>query len=62
MGDFVDAIGRGISGFVGGSIEVIGQIFTSIFGFLSPVAPGGMLPLVVGGGALAAAAWFLLRR
>ena len=62
MGDFVDAIGRGISGFVGGSVEVIGQIFNGIFAFLSPIAPGGMLPIVVGGGALVAVTWFLLKR
>ena len=62
MGDFIDAIGRGIGGFVGGSLDVIGQIFTSIFGFLTPILPGPLLPLVVGGAFLALIAWFLLKR
>ena len=62
MGDFIDAIGRGVGGFVGGSLDVIGQIFTSIFGFLTPILPGPFLPPVVGGAFLAVIAWFLLKR
>jgi hypothetical protein len=62
MGDFIDAIGRGVGGFVGGSLEVIGQIFTSVFGFLTPVIPEEWLPLVVGGAFLALIALFLLKR
>jgi lipopolysaccharide export LptBFGC system permease protein LptF len=62
MGDFIDAIGRGVGGLVGGSVEVIGQILNSFFGFLSPVLPGTLAPLVVGGVALLAGAWFLLKR
>ena len=62
MGDFIDAIGRGVGGFVGGSLEVIGQIFKSVFGFLTPVIPEDLIPLVVGGAMLALVALFLLKR
>lgn len=62
MGDFVEAIGRGIGGLVSGSLDVIGQILNSIFGFLSPFLPGPVLPLVLIGGAFAGMMWFLFRR
>ena len=43
MGDFVGAIGQGISGLVGGSINALSVAFDSVVGALQQMLPG---PLV----------------
>lgn len=62
MGDFIDAIGRGISGLVAGSLQVIGEVWNSIFGFLNIFLPGPILPVVLAGLAFAGVMFFLFRR
>lgn len=62
MGDFVDAIGRGIGGLVADSLNVIGDIFNSVFGFLNIFLPGPILGVVLGGLAFAGVMWFLFKR
>ena len=49
MDDFLDAIGRGIGGLVGGAIDVIVGIVGSIYGWLNVFLPGPILPVVLGG-------------
>ena len=46
MGDFVGAIGRGVSGLVGGSIHALSVAFDSVVGALSQLLPGVWLPIV----------------
>lgn len=62
MDDFLDAIGRGIGGLVGGAIEVIVGIVGSIYGWLNVFLPGPILPVVLGGLVFAGAMWFLFKR
>jgi hypothetical protein len=62
VGDFVDSIGRGIGGLVGGALDVLGGIFGSIYGWLNVFLPGPILPVVLGGLVFAAVMWFLFRR
>lgn len=45
MGDFIDAIGRGISGLVGGSIDALGQAFNTVVGDLQQLLPGPLFPI-----------------
>lgn len=59
MGDFIGAIGEGISGLVGGSIDAISDGFDTIVGGLQTVLPGPLLPLALGGTVLLVAWWFL---
>ena len=58
MGDFVGAIGDGIAGLVGGSIDAISDGFDTIVGTLQAWLPGPLFPLVLGGTVLLAAWWF----
>jgi hypothetical protein len=62
MGDFVDAIGRGIGGLVAESLNVISDIFDSVFGFLNIFLPGPILGVVLAGLAFAGVMWFLFKR
>jgi len=44
MGDFVGAIGQGISGLVGGSINALSIVFDSVVGALQQMLPGPLFP------------------
>jgi hypothetical protein len=58
VGDFVGAIGDGIAGLVGGSIDAISDGFDTIVGTLQAWLPGPLFPLVLGGSVLLVAWWF----
>jgi hypothetical protein len=62
MGDFVDAIGRGIGGLVADALNVIGGIVSGILGFLGIFLPGPILGVVLAGLAFAGVMWFLFKR
>lgn len=62
MGDFVDAIGRGIGGLVGDAVTVIGGIIGSIYDGLHVFLPGPILPVVLAGIGFAAVMWWLFKR
>jgi hypothetical protein len=47
VGDFVGAIGRGIGGLVGGSIEALGRAFDTIVGDLQAMLPGPLFPITM---------------
>ena len=47
MGDFVDAIGRGIGGLVGGSLDAISDAFDALVGFLQAMLPGPLFPIAI---------------
>jgi hypothetical protein len=61
VGDFVDAIGRGIGGLVGGSIEALGRAFDTVVGDLQGMLPGPLFPIVIGGIAVVFL-WWLFRK
>jgi hypothetical protein len=61
MGDFIGAIGSGISGLVSGAFEVIGSTLRGIVASADAALPGGMLALVVFV-ALLLGAWNLAKR
>ena len=62
MGDFVDSIGRGISGLVGDALSVIGGIIGTIYDWLHVFLPGPILPVVLAGLGFAAVMWFFFKR
>lgn len=47
MGDFVGAIGQGISGLVGGSINALSVAFDSVVGALQQMLPGPLFPAFI---------------
>lgn len=47
MGDFVGAIGRGVGGLVGGSIDALSDAFDTIVGALQGLLPGPLFPITV---------------
>jgi hypothetical protein len=47
MGDFVGAIGAGISGLVGGSINALSVAFDSVVGALQGMLPGPLFPIAI---------------
>ena len=47
MGDFVGAIGAGVSGLVGGSLNAISVAFDSIIGAWQAVLPGPWFPISI---------------
>lgn len=51
MGDFAGAIGQGVSGLVGGSIDALVVAFNTVVGSLQGMLPGPLFPIVVVGGA-----------
>jgi hypothetical protein len=59
VGDFIGAIGAGIAGLVGGSIDAVSDGFDTIVGTLQAWLPGPLFPLVVGGTVILVAWWFL---
>jgi hypothetical protein len=61
VGDFVGAIGRGIGGLVGGSIEALGRAFDTVVGDLQGMLPGPLFPIVIGG-IVVVFLWWLFRK
>ena len=61
MGDFIDAIGRGVGGLVGGSMDAISTAFDTIVGTLQAILPGPLFPIAVVGVAVLAA-WWLFKK
>ena len=61
MGDFVNAIGQGVSGLVGGSLHALSIAFDSVVAALSQVLPGFWLPLAAGV-VLLAVFWWLFKK
>ena len=49
MGDFIGAIGEGISGLVGGSINALSVAFDSVVGALQQMLPGPLFPAFLSG-------------
>ena len=47
MGDFVRAIGEGVSGLVGGSINALSAAFDSVVGTLQQMLPGPLFPIFI---------------
>ena len=47
MGDFVRAIGEGVSGLVGGSIDALVVAFNTVVGSLQQMMPGPLFPLFI---------------
>lgn len=47
MGDFIQSIGAGIAGLVGGAFEVIGGSLRGIVANANAALPGGLLALVL---------------
>ena len=47
MGDFVGAIGRGVGGLVGGSIDALSDAFDAIVGTLQALLPGPLFPITL---------------
>ena len=47
MGDFVRAIGEGISGLVGGSINALSVAFDTVVGALQGMLPGPLFPISI---------------
>jgi hypothetical protein len=61
VGDFIQSIGSGISGLVGGAFDVIGGTLRNMVGSAHAMLPGGLLALVVFV-CLVVAAWSLAKR
>ena len=61
MGDFIQAIGSGISGLVSGAFDVIGGTLRGMVASADAALPGGMLAVVVFVG-LVVGAWTLAKR
>jgi FAD/FMN-containing dehydrogenase len=61
MGDFIQSIGGGIAGLVGGAFEVIGGTLRGMLANANAALPGGLLALVVFV-VLFVAAWNLVKR
>lgn len=47
MGDFVRAIGEGVSGLVGGSIDALSVAFDTVVGALQGMLPGPLFPIAI---------------
>ena len=47
MGDFASAIGQGIAGLVGGSIDALSSAFNGVLGALQSALPGPMFPIAI---------------
>ena len=60
VGDFVGAIGRNVSGLVGGSIHALSMAFDTIVGTLQVWFPGPLFPIVLIGTGVAI--YWLLRK
>jgi len=49
MGDFIRAIGEGVSGLVGGSVHALSVAFDSVVGSLQTMLPGPLFPAFIVG-------------
>jgi hypothetical protein len=49
VGDFVRAIGEGVSGLVGGSIDALVAAFNTVVGSLQQMLPGPLFPAFIVG-------------
>jgi hypothetical protein len=58
VGDFIGAIGRNVSGLVGGSIHALSTAWDTIVGTLQVWFPGPLFPIVMIGTAVAVV-WLL---
>ena len=61
MGDFVGAIGRGVGGLVGGSIDALSDAFDTIVSSLQSILPGPLFPITIIGIAVLFA-WWLFKK
>jgi type IV secretory pathway VirB2 component (pilin) len=61
MGDFVRAIGEGVGGLVGGSIDALSNAFDTVVGDLQQMLPGPLFPIAVVGVVLLAF-WWLFKK
>jgi hypothetical protein len=61
VGDFVGAIGRGVGGLVGGSIDALSDAFDTVVGALQSILPGPLFPIAMIGIAVLVA-WWLFRK
>ena len=52
VGDFVGAIGEGVGGLVGGSVDALVAAFNTVVGALQVMLPGPLFPIAVGGAVL----------
>ena len=61
MGDFVGAIGRGVGGLVGGSINALSDAFDTIVSSLQAMLPGPLFPITLIAIAVLFFWWFFKR-
>jgi hypothetical protein len=47
VGDFVGAIGRGVGGLIGGSVDALSDAFDTIVGDLQGMLPGPLFPITL---------------
>ena len=60
MGEFMDAIGRNVSGLLGGSIDALTSAFSSVVAALQLALPGPLFPIAIVGAVVVLA--LLLKR
>ena len=61
VGDFIGAIGEGVGGLVGGSVDALASAFNTVVGALQAMLPGPLFPIAVGGVVLFAF-WWLFKK
>ena len=61
MGDFVGAIGQGVSGLVGGALNALSVAFDSVVGALQVMLPGPLFPIAVVG-VIGVTFWWLFKK
>lgn len=61
MGDFVGAIGEGVGGLVGGSVDALVAAFNTVVGALQVMLPGPLFPIAIGGVVLLVF-WWLFKK
>jgi hypothetical protein len=61
MGDFIGAIGEGVGGLVGGSMDALSAAFNSVVGALQVMLPGPLFPIAICGVALFVT-WWLFKK
>ena len=58
MGDFAAAIGQGIAGLVGGSLDALSNAFDSVVGAMQQALPGPLFPIAIIAGIIVLALLF----